>query len=145
MSEQQKSLIEIIRQNVEKAKKTINDKAKAESMIMDSLNEINTLLGNKVKFETYNKVDSDGDSIVYISVENSKSGYSESLIAYYFHSEKIFPAFMGYQNIIRESCNNLADVENFIKRLVSNESFMIKIIRVSEQDEAPAASDDIPF
>lgn len=145
MSEQQKSLIDIIRQNVEKAKKTINDKVKAESMIMDSLNEINRLLGNKVKFESYNEIDSDGDNIVYISVENNKSGYSESLIAYYFHAEKIFPAFMGYQNIIRESCNNLADVENFIKRLVSNESFMIKIIRVSEQDEAPKASDDIPF
>lgn len=144
MTEEKKGLSELIKKNFEKARAILTDKVKAESMIMDSLAEIATLLENKIGFETFSEVDSDGDTINYIGIKNIKSGYTEGLIQYYFHAENVFPVMMFYQNTIREQCSNLVDVENFLKRLVSNESFMIKIIRVSEQDE-PLSSTDIPF
>lgn len=144
MTEEKKSLTELIKRNFEKAKSILTDKVMAESMVMDSLSEIAFLLDGKVLFNKFSETDSDGDLITYISIENKKSGYTEGLIQYYFHAEKIFPVAMFYQNSIREQCNNLLEVENFIKRLVSNESFMIRVIRVSEQDEIPPQT-DVPF
>lgn len=143
MSEENRNIIDIIRDNLEKAKRVMNDKIKSESAIMSALNEISTLLNNKVIFPKTERLDNDGDLIINISVQNIDSGYTESLIAYYFHAEKIFPAVFNYQGLVRQSCQSIDDVNTFIERLVSNESFMIKIIRVAETDEKP--DDDIPF
>jgi len=144
MNEERKNLTELIKINFEKAKSILSDKTLAESMLMDSLNEISILLRNKITFNKISEVDGDGDLINYIDVTNTESNYSENLIQYYFHAEKIFPVVIMYQNIIHERCENLSDVENFVKKLVSTESFMIRVIRVSENDY-PKIDNDIPF
>ncbi|MGY0246903.1 hypothetical protein ACVFYI_04945, partial [Klebsiella michiganensis] len=73
------------------------------------------------------------------------SRYSENLLWYYFNSEKIFPAMFSYQNIITARCESIEDVVEFIKRLVTDENFMIKVVTISSMNNSEDDSQDIPF
>lgn len=139
----QDKIKELIRENFTKSMSIINDKKITESLLMTALNEVVTILNGKIKFTTENIVDTDGDEIKRITVENTKNGYSETIINYFFHREKVFPVAFNYFNVIRMDCNNIDDVNSFIERLVSDESFMIKIIRVAENTDK--IDDEIPF
>lgn len=146
MSNQNKNLNELIRVNFERARRLMDDKAIAKSMIDDLLNQITITLENKILFTRSERTDNDGDLVTTIFIGNPKNKKKEAIISYYFNAETIFPAVMMYQNIIHQRCESIDDVSVFIEKLVSHESFMIKVIRVSEEIENPIDfDDDIPF
>ena len=128
---------------------TISDKERAESLLMSALDEISFALEGKIKFKTHDVIDKDGDLIKKVRVENTINNYDEAIINYYFHKEKIFPATFNYFNRIKMDCDSLADINTFIERIVSDESFMIKVIRVAENTEVINNDDNdnhsIPF
>jgi len=130
MTEERISISELIRLNVAKAKEIIDSKSKSISLVDDALIEINNALGGKLIFTSFEVVDEEGDDITKVSVANIKSGYSEHLLWYYFHPEKIFPSLFNYQNIIKTRCDSINDVADFVQRIVSNDSFMIKLVRI---------------
>lgn len=145
MTEEKISISELIRINVAKAKEIIDSKSKSISILNDALQEINNAIGGKLSFEYSDVIDDDGDKITNISVSNIKSGYKEHLMWYYFHPENIFPAVFNYQGIINARCDSVEDVLGFVQRIVSNDSFMIKLVRISEMDNYKMFDDDIPF
>ena len=143
MSIEEKNISQLIKENLEKAQRIISDKSRAESIIFSALQEISKLLDNKVDFINDEIIDNDGDLIIRVRVRNKKTEYSHFLFSYYFHVEKIFPMMVNYQNILAERCNNIDEVYSFVEKLLSNESFMIKIILASESDGV--FDTDVPF
>lgn len=51
----------------------------------------------------------------------------------------------SYQNIITARCESIEDVVEFIKRLVTDENFMIKVVTISSMNNSEDDSQDIPF
>jgi len=145
MTENKINISELIKMNITKAKEIITSKEKSISLLFDALGEINNALGGNLEFIPSNMIDSDGDEITNISISNTNSRYSENLLWYYFNPEKIFPAMFSYQNIITARCNSIEDVALFIERLVTNESFMIKVVTISGMDEKTDDTSEIPF
>lgn len=145
MTENKINISELIMANIEKAKEIISAREKSINLLLNAFDEINQAVGGNLEFITSNNVDSDGDEITRIAVSNKNSRYSENLIWYYFNPEKIFPAMFGYQNIITQRCQNIEDVAMFIERLVTNESFMIKVVTISGMNSREDEDQDIPF
>lgn len=145
MTENKINISELIKKNITKAKKIITSKEKSISLLFDALTEINNELGGNLEFISSNMIDSDGDEITNISISNTNSRYSENLLWYYFNPEKIFPAMFSYQNIITSRCESIEDVSIFIERLVTDESFMIKVVTISGMDEKKDDTSEIPF
>lgn len=143
MTEQNKNISELIKFNLERARKIMNDKVEAISLIENALFEISAALGGKLDFPSVDEIDNDGDLITSVFVVNNISGYKEKLFWYYFHPEKVFPAMISYQNIVAARCDGMNEVVIFLENLISNDSFMIKILRISEMNELP--HDDPPF
>ncbi|WP_181945990.1 hypothetical protein, partial [Klebsiella pneumoniae] len=123
----------------------ISARDKAVSLLFNAFDEINEALGRNLEFTASNVIDNDGDEITRVSVSNKNSRYSENLLWYYFNSEKIFPAMFSYQNIITARCESIEDVVEFIKRLVTDENFMIKVVTISSMNNSEDDSQDIPF
>lgn len=145
MTENKINISELIKANIAKAKEIINAREKSINLLFNAFDEINQALGGNLEFTTSTMIDGDGDEITKIAVSNKNSRYSESLIWYYFNPEKVFPAMFSFQNIIRERCQNIEDVAMFIERLVTNESFMIKVVTISGMNSSEDEVDDIPF
>lgn len=143
MTEQKKNISELIKFNLERARKIMNDKVEAISLIENALFEISLALGGKLDFPSVDEIDDDGDHITAVFVVNNVSGYKEKLFWYYFHPEKVFPAMISYQNILVSRCGSMNDIVTFLENLISNDSFMIKVLRISEMNELP--HDDPPF
>jgi len=135
MSDRQIKLSELIRKNIEKAKKTITDKERSEDLIRSSLDEIKEALDFKVNFVTEKNIDSDYDTIHHVFVENSKSKRKSFLFLYYFHQVNIFPLMLNYDGEITKRCTNIDDLIDFLELLVATESFMIRILKASEDNE----------
>lgn len=145
MTERNLNISELIRANIAKAKEIISARDKAVSLLFNAFDEINEALGRNLEFAASNVIDNDGDEITRVSVSNKNSRYSENLLWYYFNSEKIFPAMFSYQNIITARCESIEDVVEFIKRLVTDENFMIKVVTISSMNNSEDDSQDIPF
>ncbi len=145
MTESKINISELIKANIEKAKKIINEREKSINLLTNAFDEINQALGGNLEFTSSTMINGDGDEITKIAVSNKNSRYSESLIWYYFNPEKIFPATFSFLNIIRERCQNVEDVAMFIERLVTNESFMIKVVTISGMNGGEDEDEDIPF
>ena len=145
MTDEKKTISELIRANITKAKEIITAKDKSISILMDAFREINEALGGNLEFSSSNMIDNDGDEITNVFISNANSKYRENLLWYYFNPEKIFPAMFSYQNIITSRCESIEDVVLFIKRLVTDESFMIKVVTISEMNETNENPFDIPF
>ncbi|AKL36322.1 hypothetical protein AB9K36_26785 [Klebsiella michiganensis] len=145
MTERNLNISELIRANIAKAKEIISARDKAVSLLFNAFDEINEALGRNLEFTASNVIDNDGDEITRVSVSNKNSRYSENLLWYYFNSEKIFPAMFSYQNIITARCESIEDVVEFIKRLVTDENFMIKVVTISSMNNSEDDSQDIPF
>lgn len=145
MTGEKKTISELIKENITKAKEIITAKDKSISILMDAFREINEALGGNLEFSSSTMIDNDGDEITNVFISNVNSKYRENLLWYYFNPEKIFPAMFSYQNIITSRCNSIEDVVLFIKRLVTDESFMIKVVTISEMNETTEDSLDIPF
>ncbi|HCT5520078.1 hypothetical protein [Klebsiella aerogenes] len=145
MTERNLNISELIRANIAKAKEIISARDKSVSLLFNAFDEINEALGRNLEFTASNVIDNDGDEITRVSVSNKNSRYSENLLWYYFNSEKIFPAMFSYQNIITARCESIEDVVEFIKRLVTDENFMIKVVTISSMNNSEDDSLDIPF
>jgi hypothetical protein len=145
MTENKINISELIRANIAKAKEIISARDKAISLLHNAFDEINQALGGHLEFISSNVIDSDGDEITRVVISNKNSSYSEGLLWYYFNPEKIFPAMFNYQGIIIERCESIEDVVVFIERLVTNETFMIKIVTISDMNSNEDETQDIPF
>lgn len=143
MTEKRINISELIKANIAKAKDIISAREKSISLLFNAFDQMNEALGGSLEFTTSKLTDTDGDEITRIVVSNKNSKYSEYLIWYYFDPEKIFPAMFSYQNIITERCESIDDVAVFIERLVTDESFMIKVVTISGMNDDE--SHDIPF
>lgn len=143
MTEKRINISELIKANIAKAKDIISAREKSISLLFNAFDQMNEALGGSLEFTTTKLTDTDGDEITRIVASNKNSKYSEYLIWYYFDPEKIFPAMFSYQNIITERCESIDDVAVFIERLVTDESFMIKVVTISGMNDDE--SHDIPF
>lgn len=143
MTEKRINISELIKANIAKAKDIISAREKSISLLFNAFDQMNEALGGSLEFTTSKLTDTDGDEITRIVASNKNSKYSEYLIWYYFDPEKIFPAMFSYQNIITERCESIDDVAVFIERLVTDESFMIKVVTISGMNDDE--SHDIPF
>ncbi|ELY5890011.1 hypothetical protein SNN87_004153 [Cronobacter sakazakii] len=145
MTEKKINISELIIANIAKAKEIISARDKSIRLLFNALDEINQALGGSLEFISSNMIDSDGDEITRIAITNKNSRYSENLLWYYFNPEKVFPAMFSYQNIITGRCESIDDVVVFIERLVTDESFMIKVVTISEMNSRENNDQDIPF
>ncbi|WP_336286987.1 hypothetical protein [Cronobacter dublinensis] len=145
MTEKKINISELIIANIAKAKEIISARDKSIRLLFNALDEINQALGGNLEFISSNVIDSDGDEITRIAITNKNSRYSENLLWYYFNPEKVFPAMFSYQNIITGRCESIDDVVVFIERLVTDESFMIKVVTISEMNSSEGNAQDIPF
>lgn len=143
MTESKINISELIRANIAKAKETISARDKSISLLFNAFDEINKALGESLEFTTSNIIDNDGDEVTTVVVSNKNSRYRENLLWYYFNPEKVFPAMFSYQNIITARCGSIEDVAEFIERLVTDESFMIKVVTISGMNSSEG--EDIPF
>jgi len=138
-----KSLIE---EKYKAAMEKMDGKRNSEALIDEALTEIASLLLNKIAFKKLSVVDQYGSRQNDVYVQNLENKYEEFVFSYEFESEKIFPVRMSYLNILTSFCSSVPEVANFMKEMISEETFMIKIIRVSDALENPFNGDeDIPF
>lgn len=124
----------IVKFNVEIAKRKINDKKRAENMVDSFLNELSLQLENKIEFITDSIIDSDNDTVYRVWVKNKSSRNQEIIFTYYFNQESIFPLMMNYQNTIVGRCDDIDEVYSYLEELFSDESFMIKVVLISEMN-----------
>jgi len=137
MTEIKSNISELIKQNISKVKRLIGDKERAEQLISSTMDEIAAALEFKVEFKIYSHVDKDKDTLYRVFVENVNSKKRLFILLYYFHQVNIFPLMMNYDAEIVKRCEGINDLEEYLERLVADESFMIKIITVAEDDQGP--------
>lgn len=136
----------LIQEKYKAAMAKMDGKKDSEALINEALTEISELLEHKIIFKKLSVADQYGSRQTDVYVQNKENKYEEFVFSYEFETEKIFPVRMSYVNIITSFCSNVPEVATFMKEMISEETFMIKIIRVSEAIENPFNSDDdIPF
>jgi len=136
-------IAKIVKANVEIAKNKINNKKRAENIIESFLNELSLELENKIEFKIDSIVDSDLDIVYRVWAVNKLTKNQEITFTYYFNQESIFPLMLNYQNTILARCGDIDEVYDYLKELFSDESFMIKIVLISEMNISN--EDNIPF
>jgi len=138
------SAFSLIKSSVSKVKKLVTEKSVAEQTILSLMNGIAKELDEKVIFLKDEITDSDGDLLQRIHVKNKEFGNNEFLFYFYFNKETVFPLMINFQNILTARCNDLAELNDYLVELISDERFMIKIVLLSEMS-SPSLDDDIPF
>jgi len=138
------SAFSLIKSSVSKVKKLVTEKSVAEQTILSLMNGIAKELDEKVIFIKDEITDSDGDLLQRIHVKNKEFGNKEFLFYFYFNKETVFPLMINFQNILTARCDDLAELNDYLVELISDERFMIKIVLLSEMS-SPSLDDDIPF
>ena len=137
----------LIKAQVAKAKNIFTEKDIIESELKETFNLIKEAMSGEINFIFENEIDRYGDVVSTIYASNTKISKKHTILTYDFDNKKVFPVKITDSNDSSSLCNSLHEIKLFLERLISDDSFMIRLVTISKEIEKIDYNidDDIPF
>lgn len=137
----------LIKAQVAKAKNIFTEKDIIESELKETFDLIREAMSNEIIFIFENEVDRYGDVVSTIYASNHNTSKKHTILTYDFDNKTVFPVKITDSNDSSSLCNSLNEIKSFLKLLISDDSFMIRLVAISKEIENLDYSidDDIPF